>query len=651
MADIGIIVTSGAFKKLAHQIVDNAPDIVISFGTLDEGVEKAVELIKVYDVKVIISTSLTGEKIKMAVDIPVITAEISNFQLLQAIYHARTISRQICFLDVNKVNQSYDLNKINKLLDFEVSSVFLSDLPSTQKGIEEAKRQGAEVLVVTGNCMSQMGKQIGLPSIVIHVGREEVVTAIEHARSIIRAKKKERERNLWLDVIMNNSYDAIILVDEKGIIQLCNKTMEDYFSLDEMTIKCRSVTQLSENYPILYKLYNDGLPTLSEIIEWKGQKFSLNRSLVVMDNDTKGCVINIKQIRQIQELERKVRKDLHRNRMYAKSHFDEIIGESAVMKKTKKIAIRYADSKFPVLICGESGTGKEIFSQSIHNMSPYRNGPFLGINCAALQETLLESELFGYEEGAFTGAKKGGKVGLFELVHGGTIFLDEISEMSISLQSRLLRVLQEKEVIRVGGNHILPIDTRIICATNKNLQEQVNKGEFRQDLFYRINTLTLALPPLRERKDDIPNLVSSIFDEVCSEAGKALAIDPSYLHRLQHYDWPGNIRELRSFIEKLVLLSEPTDTAISLTLFNELFMPLTQPSHAKHRVNILSDFPEDSIEDGFLRIQRGTLEDMENEIISILYSYLKADKDKLSRELGMSKTTLWRRLKNKDLLN
>lgn len=220
-----------------------------------------------------------------------------------------------------------------------------------------------------------------------------------------------------------------------------------------------------------------------------------------------------------------------KNSLPAKYHFSDILGHSPAVQKAIRLAQYYSGTDETILIFGESGTGKELFAQSIHNASRRRQSPFVAVNCAAIPDTLIESELFGYEEGAFTGARKGGKQGLFQTADNGTIFLDEIGDIPLSLQSRLLRVLEEREVMPVGSTSVIPIDVRVICATNRNLNEMVRQGTFREDLYYRLKILPLVIPPLRERVEDIPELLHSMAE------GARL---PAQLeHRLLHYTCPG----------------------------------------------------------------------------------------------------------------
>ncbi|MEL7568821.1 MAG: sigma 54-interacting transcriptional regulator, partial [Dehalobacterium sp.] len=234
--------------------------------------------------------------------------------------------------------------------------------------------------------------------------------------------------------------------------------------------------------------------------------------------------------------------------------FKEFIGENRRLKRTLEMAAKVAKTNSTVLILGESGAGKEVLARAIHNSSPQKNKPLIKVNCAAIPETLLESELFGYEEGAFSGAKKGGKIGKFELAHKGTIFLDEIGDMSLNMQSKLLRVLQEKELERVGGTKTIKLDIRVIAATNRDLEKMIEEGSFRQDLYYRLSIVPLRLPPLRERKDDIPALSQKFLGQFSEDSGADITLSPQVLRVLQAHDWPGNVRELQNVLEHACIL-------------------------------------------------------------------------------------------------
>lgn len=336
------------------------------------------------------------------------------------------------------------------------------------------------------------------------------------------------------------------------------------------------------------------------------------------------------------ELMIKNRKEILENGWVANYSFRDILGHGGGLEQAVAHARLFARSNGSVLIEGETGTGKELFAQSIHNESDRVYGPFISVNCSAISDSLLESELFGYDSGAFTGANKGGKKGLFECAQNGTIFLDEISETSINSQAKLLRVLQEKKIRRVGSEKIIDLDARVICATNKNLLELADCGQFRRDLYYRLSELELYLPPLRERRDDVLTIADSILRKEAGKInGKLFWKDSSIFEPLLAYDWPGNIRELRNFIIKLATYSEDgelTSDAVG-AVFQASFRGTARKKGSELTISISSD-----------------LKLMEREIFTKLLQLYDGDKERLCREYGISKPTLWRKLSyGKDL--
>ena len=315
--------------------------------------------------------------------------------------------------------------------------------------------------------------------------------------------------------------------------------------------------------------------------------------------------------------------ELHRQ-LDERYGFDKIIGRSQAMRKVFRRIKQVAPSKATVLIQGESGTGKELIASAIHYNSPRKNKPFIKINCGALSPTLLESELFGHEKGAFTDAYKQ-KQGRFELANEGTIFLDEVSETTRDFQVKLLRVLQEQEFERVGGTRTIKVDVRVITATNKNLEECVKEGRFREDLFYRLDVIQINVVPLRERTEDIPLLVNAILQEFCQEYGKEmLEVSPKVMSIFQQYHWPGNVRQLRNVIEGLVVMA----TSREIT-------PKNLPEEIRREVD----------RGRFLKIKTGsTLKDAERELIKATLLDVNGNKARAARMLGLGRKTLYRKL-------
>ncbi|MDI6221447.1 sigma 54-interacting transcriptional regulator [Clostridioides difficile] len=338
-----------------------------------------------------------------------------------------------------------------------------------------------------------------------------------------------------LNSIINLSNLGMAMVSDKGNIIICNNSLRDILDIQSNIIG-KNIDELeNENIKKIFSLSK----AHNEVIKFNNKYLNVNKYNIESFGRVTGYYFCIQEITYIRKLEQNLSKKLREKGQVARYTFDDIKTVSTKMERTKKLGMKIAESDYTILITGESGTGKELMAQSIHNASPRHSQSFIAINCAAMPENLLESELFGYEEGAFTGALKGGKKGLFEQANNGTIFLDEIGDMPIYLQSKLLRVLQENQVMRVGGENVIDIDVRVIAATNKNLLEMIKGDRFRADLYYRINVLPINIPPLRERKEDIEVMLKYFMK-------RKRAISQDVQDIINVYEWPGNIRELKN---------------------------------------------------------------------------------------------------------
>jgi transcriptional regulator with PAS, ATPase and Fis domain len=311
-----------------------------------------------------------------------------------------------------------------------------------------------------------------------------------------------------------------------------------------------------------------------------------------------------------------------------KFRFVDIIGESNAIRQSIEKAKSVATGPSTVLILGESGTGKELFAQAIHGASDYKTGPFVSINCGAIPRDLIQSELFGYTDGAFTGAKRGGRAGKFETANEGTLFLDEIGDMPLEMQINLLRVLEEKAIVPVGGKNVMPINVRIIAATNRSLFEEVSKGHFREDLYYRLNVISIALPPLRAREGDIGLLANYFVERISRELGKVTnKIDPDVLRRFESYHWPGNVRELANAVEHAVNVSSTEELLVEHLpiFFRKIGFEEPQPRSGEDRIMSLSALEKDAIKKA-VRFYNGNI-------------------TKTSKALGIGRNTLYEKMK------
>lgn len=361
------------------------------------------------------------------------------------------------------------------------------------------------------------------------------------------------ELNHQLDAILNTVHDGIIATDRKGNVLQVNKAAQKIMGINLLNEDVIGKSA-EEVFPKL-KIEGDQDSNYREnmLHSINGTHLVINKTPIEIGGDKIGVVTAFQDVTRIQKLEQDLRKELQTKGHSSQYSIKDIVGKSASIQGTLQIIKKLAKADRTVLILGENGTGKELFAHSIHELSSRKNGPFLPVNLASLPETLAESELFGYEDGAFTGAKKGGKPGLFELAHNGTIFLDEIGDASPHLQVLLLRVLQEKQVMRVGGHRVIPINVRVIAATNRNLKELVSQGKFREDLYYRLFVLPLRIPSLRERREDIPILVDHFIKAYCLFK---IEVSQEVINQLMEYNWPGNVRELESVVQYMTSVME-----------------------------------------------------------------------------------------------
>lgn len=382
-----------------------------------------------------------------------------------------------------------------------------------------------------------------------------VVAAANAIEKMLHIKKYNEELNLaksYTDTVIDSIAAGILSVDMDGNIKTVNKHVNEMFGFEANELRRMKIWDLFEGWNKVKESIVAKRSFLDEDVYVNSRKNKLQYNLgayPILDNkkSIRGIILVFKEVKKVRKLANKI---MGRQAVYT---FDKIIGKSANFLRVMEFAKKVADSRSNILIMGESGTGKELFAQAIHNYSQRREDTFIAINCGAIPRNLIESELFGYEEGAFTGAKRSGHPGKFEIADGGTIFLDEIGEMPLDMQTRLLRVIEEGTVSRIGGTNEIVVDVRIIAATNKNLSEEVKKGNFRKDLYYRLNVLPLYIPPLRDRTEDIPLLTDYFMKRISKKLNKKIvALPEEYRQELLAYDWPGNIRELENLIELMI---------------------------------------------------------------------------------------------------
>ena len=446
--------------------------------------------------------------------------------------------------------------------------------------------------------------------------QKDLLRQLEYMRS-----NKERENSRRLSSILTFAREGIIATDRENRIIEFNPSAEKLTGLSREQVLGGDAREIIPNSR-LDRVIRTRQKELDAIQDIGSTKLLTNRVPIISDGEVIGALATFQSVEEVRSAEENIRRSLRNKSFTAKTRFDDIIGSSPAIYKAKRRAELYSHTDSTVLIKGESGTGKELFAQSIHNASPRSASPFVAVNCAAVSRSLLESELFGYASGAFTGAKREGKKGIFELADGGTIFLDEISEMDFDLQAKLLRVLEQHEVMRLGSETLHPVNIRVIAATNRNLWQLVEEERFRHDLYYRLNVLSLQLPPLRSRPGDLPLLAEYFLREYCPELDSRTMVQLSHDPVLQQYSWPGNIRELRNLVERYsILQGEPGIATIGDFLLEA----------SADRPALLNQSPP----------ARQRIKCSDEAIRKALLEY-KGNQSKAAAHLGISRTTLWR---------
>lgn len=451
------------------------------------------------------------------------------------------------------------------------------------------------------------------------------VKSIENQMKSELIQNRLSEAYSYLNTIMESISTGIFAVDNKGVIKLINKNACEMLGVRENVIIDKSINEVFKQYKDIVKAVENKKDIQDEeVVLNKGSKrerYNMNIYPIIFKNgEGIGSVVTLKEIQNVINLVNKY------TGMRARYTFDNIIGESSQIEKVIEYAKHIADSPSTVLIQGESGTGKEVLAQAIHNESSRKDYGFVAINCGAIPKNLIESELFGYDDGAFTGAKKGGHPGKFELANGGTLFLDEIGEMPLDMQVNLLRVLQEGTVTRVGGSKCIPVDIRIIAATNKDLKKEIEKGTFRQDLFYRLSVIPIELPPLRDRREDIVFLIEHFLKVKAAKLNKEEPeLDAETYERFFNYDWPGNIRELENIIENIVNLGGLQDIRIK------------EETTVVRSTELIKEKQED--------IYLCSLEELEKRAISACINKFRGNISHVAKTLGVSRNTLYLKMK------
>lgn len=612
------------YRNLANDVLKIVNELGLDIDVAEAVMDDAVRLAKTAEkngTQIVISRGATAAAIKKECNLTVVEMYESNLEILRAIEEASKYGQNLALIWYNEVPNEEDF--IYKLLQVNVRFYKYETKDQIKALVKAAVEENADV-IIGGVYTVSFAEMMGKKGVIVECDRNSIIWTLKQAQYMANIKKEEKVKRKRIETIVQNVHDGIIAVDQNGIITTFNPMAESIMKLKASDVIGKKADEVIPNTRLSDVVEGDN--QLEQLQDVGTAIISTNRVKMIIQNEIVGAVATFQDVTKIQRLEHQIRQKLYSKGYVAEYNLEQIIGSSPTLVKAKNIAAKFAESEETILLLGESGCGKEMFAQSIHNISRRKEGPFVAVNCAELSNNLFESELFGYEEGSFTGAKKGGKDGLFLLAHGGTIFLDEISELPLTLQTTILRVIQEKVVRPIGSDRIIPINVRIVAASNKNLRKMVDENKFRQDLYYRLNVLSIRIPPLRERASDIP----AIIKDISKKSNYNIKFDKETIDLLMNYDWPGNVRELNNVIKRLLILyDEKTITKKDLI---EAFPEMFGNSSEKKCEYLVS--------------LGGTLEEIIDRSIEKALEIAHGNQSEAARILGVSRTYLWRKIKS-----
>lgn len=576
----------------------------------------------------VVAAGLNGSYLRRHVTVPVVQLKISGFEVMNALATARRISPRVALL--GQEAQYPDLDTFMRTFAVGIPVRTYRDQDDALAQAKVLKDEGIEVLVGSG-LIVDYADRMGLAGVLVY-SLDTVAACIEDAIEISRLQRIESGRREYLNAVLANLDEGVAAVDASGRVQALNPAVERLLGISAAGLAGRRLEEISPALS-LDEVLRSGKREAESVHRLAGKMVVVNRIPLAIGGGVSGAVLTLQEAGAIHRADRSLRTRARARANTVRYTLDDLFGTSAALEKARMLARRYARVDSTVLIGGESGTGKEVLAQGMHQASARHHFPFIAVNCAAFPENLLESELFGYEDGAFSGARRGGKPGLFESAHNGTLFLDEVGDMPAALQIRLLRVLQERQVLPVGGIEPVPVNVRIIAATHRDLPAMVAAGEFRQDLFFRLNILRIDMPTLRERREDIWPLAQRLYERVQQTLGLGprMPLPASAEAALLGYAWPGNIRELENVLERLAVYLAGHDADLPEAQVRRILADVAPELALAARAA-----PEDLARHG--RRQQAA------HIREVLVR-CGGDRRAACELLGISPTTLWRRLR------
>ena len=588
--------------------------------------EKLLALDKSRDIAVIVAGGGNAAMIaSMGLTTPLVKIQISGFDVMQALWRAQRIAKKAVF--INFIEPIEQLERFASLFNIEVQQHTFSSVAQVVDTVFSVLQQPDSVIIGASH-VCDIAESMQAKSVFIYSqdAIHQALTAAEQLALSLHAERVKREK---LEAILRSVHDGIIYIDANAKVEEFNPAAATILGLEAGDTLNQPIAKVIPNSG-LEQVFRSQKSQYNQLLKVGNTQILSNRIAVFNQGKIIGALASFQDVKSIRKAEQSLRLNNFANGLVASHSLDNFIGENETIINLLNRAKHFANTEASILIQGATGTGKELIAQGIHLASKRASGPFVAINCASIPESLLESTLFGYDEGAFTGATKSGKTGLFELADKGSIFLDEIGELPFSMQGRLLRVLQERQIMRLGSNTLLNIDVRVIAATNRNLLEMIAQKSFKDDLYYRLNVLNLSLPSLRERREDIPLFIKHFFKRHKVPSVEYSALISATMPALLSYSWPGNIRELENLVERVATLLKAgiDDQEITRELNDSLGVKLSLNQTTAENAPL-------------------DMKIIEQQHLQAVLSAANNNRSIAAKNLGISRSTLWRKLKSR----
>jgi propionate catabolism operon transcriptional regulator len=610
-------------EALAPRYLDHARIFPVREG-YGAAVQALRTLIEAGKVDVVLAAGSNGAYLRDHLSVPVVMVKVNGFDVLRGIAEATSARPGGRIGLVLHDSVSAELAALRSWLNIEVIQRSYRSIDEVRRAVDGLVVEGCKTIIGPGMACD-FAERAGVESVFLY-SLGAVEEAFERSVELARVSREKESKRLRLNTIVAHLRDGVAAFDDVGQLEAVNPAMLELLGLErEGDVGAQLASKVGG---LLREAAGRDTPIEERIEHFDGRALSVNCVPMNHHGERTGVVVTVQDAQVAQRIDRSLRTSQRPKYLTARHRLSDLVGSSPALEKVRRLALTGAAHEATVLLTGASGTGKELVAQGIHMASRRRGNPFVAFNCAALPEGLIESELFGHEEGAFTGARRGGKPGLFEMAHTGTIFLDEIGEMPATLQSRLLRVLQERQVMKLGSGQLTPVDVRVIAATHRDLKALVASGQFRADLYFRLNVLHIELPPLRERRSDVLEIARHLLEGIVAEYRLPSGIMPAVLKMLAplfaHYAWPGNVRELANLL---------TRAAVH---FEEL--------QRGSEEDLLVVFPELRAvgEAGGSVAQAGPDAPLTSADVQRALDDCGGNRSAAAKQLGISRTTLWR---------